>query len=437
MRLSGKDSVKIADKIFKGKVSPVQMKSHTVSFGKIVDVSNEQVLDEGLITVMLAPKSYTCEDVVEISCHAGSLVLSKVLEQTLKCGARLAQPGEFTLRAFLNGRIDLTQAEGVADIIRARTEAGLRIALQSLEGKVSEKLNSYREELVDILAEIEMEIDFVQEEGEEMNRQGIAQRVTRLEMEIGNLLETFDQGRVSRQGLNIVIVGSPNVGKSSLLNAILGQDRAIVTTIPGTTRDTVSECINIKGVLVRLVDTAGFRISKNKIELEGIRRAKTEINKADLVVWVIDLSKKLARNETRLRELLSKHRYVIALNKIDLVSDKIAEEMQKKLKGKDAMRVSALQSIGIEELKDYIVSPFVLKNNLDGEIIISNLRHKKLLEKSLCALKEARNALFLGLSPEFVALDLRRALDSIGEIIGKVITDDILNRIFSRFCVGK
>jgi tRNA modification GTPase len=413
------------------------MKTHTVSFGKVIDVESKEILDEVLTTVMLAPNSYTREDVVEISCHGGSLVLSKVLEQTLKCGARLAQPGEFTLRAFLNGRIDLAQAEAVADIIRAKTDSSLKVALQNLEGKLSQKLNDCQEKLVDILAEIEFGVDFIEEDVEELDRKAIGKKISKLEREIEDLLNTYVKGRILKEGLNVVIVGSPNVGKSSLLNALLGEDRAIVTSISGTTRDTIAEYINIKGIPVRLVDTAGFRISKNKIELEGIRRAKIEIDKADLVIWVIDLSKKTSENEIKLDELISNYKHIIALNKIDIVSGKTIEKAEKKFKNRDILRTSALQLIGIKEIKDYIVSPFIMRDKLNSSIIISNLRHKQLLEKSLQNLKRTSETLLKEMSLEFVALDLKSALDSIGEIVGKVVTDDILNRIFSRFCVGK
>lgn len=402
-----------------------------------MDATSNELLDEVLVTVLRSPNSYTCEDMVEISCHGGSLVLSRILEQTLRCGARLANPGEFTLRAFLNGRIDLAQAEAVVDIIRAKTDSSLRIALQNLEGKLSKELNDCREKLIDILAEIELGIDFIEEDVEELDRKKIIGKITELETDIKNLLDSYVEGRILKEGLNVVIVGSPNVGKSSLLNALLGKDRAIVTPIPGTTRDTIEEFINIKGIPVRLVDTAGFHISKNKIELEGIRRAKVEIDKADLVIWVVDLSKKLSENEIRLEKLISKYKYVVVLNKIDIASNRAAKEMQREFKKRDVISVSALQSIGIKELKDFIISSFVVKNKSESSLIISNLRHKQLLEKSLDNLKRAKEGLVKEISPEFIALDLRVALDSIGEIVGKVVTDDILNRIFSKFCVGK
>ena len=437
VRISGRNSLKIANKIFKGKTIPSRMKSHTVCFGKIIDVQSKQMLDQALITVMLAPNSYTCEDVVEINCHGGELVLSKVLEQTLKCGARLAQPGEFTLRAFLNGRIDLAQAEAVADIIKAKTESGLKVALQNLEGDLSEELNRCRDKLIDILAEIEREIDFVEEDIEELDRKTVAQKITQAERFIKNLLNTYFEGRILKDGLNAVIVGSPNVGKSSLLNALLGQDRAIVTAIPGTTRDIIAEYVNIKGIPVRLVDTAGFRISKNTIELEGIKRAKTEINKADLIIWTIDASKKLSRDEKKLHNLISKYKFVIVLNKIDIVLSKNIKELKVNFKNQSILEVSALKAIGIKKLKSFIVSSFILKNKLTESVIISNLRHKELLKKSLDGLQKSKKALLENMSPEFVAIDLRMALDQLGQIIGKVITDDILNRIFSKFCVGK
>ncbi|MCJ7508663.1 MAG: tRNA uridine-5-carboxymethylaminomethyl(34) synthesis GTPase MnmE [candidate division Zixibacteria bacterium] len=437
VRLSGNNSFKIADKLFAGKTPPSQMKTHTVCFGKLMDATSNELLDEVLVTVLRSPNSYTCEDMVEISCHGGSLVLSRILEQTLRCGARLANPGEFTLRAFLNGRIDLAQAEAVVDIIRAKTDSSLRIALQNLEGKLSKELNDCREKLIDILAEIELGIDFIEEDVEELDRKKIIGKITELETDRKNLLDSYVEGRILKEGLNVVIVGSPNVGKSSLLNALLGKDRAIVTPIPGTTRDTIEEFINIKGIPVRLVDTAGFHISKNKIELEGIRRAKVEIDKADLVIWVVDLSKKLSENEIRLEKLISKYKYVVVLNKIDIASNRAAKEMQREFKKRDVISVSALQSIGIKELKDFIISSFVVKNKSESSLIISNLRHKQLLEKSLDNLKRAKEGLVKEISPEFIALDLRVALDSIGEIVGKVVTDDILNRIFSKFCVGK
>jgi tRNA modification GTPase len=437
VRLSGNNSFKIADKLFVGKTLPSQMKSHTVCFGKLMDTTSNGLLDEVLVTVLRSPNSYTCEDMVEISCHGGGLVLSKILEQTLTCGARLANPGEFTLRAFLNGRIDLAQAEAVVDIIRAKTDSSLKVALQNLEGKLSKKLNHCRERLIDILAEIELGVDFIEEDVEELDRKKITKKITELEIDIKNLLDSYVEGRILREGLNVVIVGSPNVGKSSLLNALLGKDRAIVTPIPGTTRDTIEEFINIRGILVRLVDTAGFHISKNKIELEGIRRAKVEIDKADLVVWVVDLSKKLSDNERKLEELISKYKYLVALNKIDIASSRTVKKMLAEFKKRDVMRISALQSIGIKKLRDFIISSFIGKTKSENNLIISNLRHKQLLEKSLENLRRAKESLTRDMSPEFVALDLRMALDSIGEIVGKVVTDDILNRIFSKFCVGK
>lgn len=437
VRLSGNDSFKIADKLFIGKTLPSQMKSHTVCFGKLMDTTSNELLDEVLVTVMRSPNSYTCEDMVEINCHGGGLVLSKVLEQTLRCGARLANPGEFTLRAFLNGRIDLAQAEAVVDIIRAKTDSSLKVALQNLEGKLSEKLNGCRERLIDILAEIELGIDFIEEDVEELDRKKIIGKITELETDIKNLLDSYVEGRILKEGLNVVIVGSPNVGKSSLLNALLGKDRAIVTPIPGTTRDTIEEFINIRGIPVRLVDTAGFHISKNKIELEGIRRAKVEIDKADLVIWVVDLSKKLSENERKLEELISKYKYVVVLNKIDIASNRVVKEMEKEFKKRDIMRISALQSIGIKELRNFITSSFIGENKLENNLIISNLRHKQLLENGLENLKRAKGSLTKNMSPEFVALDLKMALDSIGEIVGKVVTNDILNQIFSKFCVGK
>ena len=438
VRVSGKDALKVADKIFKGKLPPSQMPSHTVNYGEIIDQKTKEVIDEVLLVVFRAPKSYTAEDLVEISCHGGYLVLSKVLEQALNCGARLAQPGEFTLRAFVNGRIDLSQAEAVAELIRAKTDLGHRLALKHLKGDLSERINSYRERLTNILVRLEVEIDFSEEDIEPLDKKEAIREIESIEKDLESLLATYHDGKILREGLNVVIIGKPNVGKSSLLNALLKEDRAIVTSIPGTTRDIISEYANFKGIPVRLVDTAGYHISKDTIELEGIKRTKIEMSEADIILLVIDTSLEVEADELELEKQIKNRNYIIVLNKIDIGSDDLIKKNEEKFKQRAKVRVSALKGNGIENLKQRIVScALTLKKDQTQGVILSSLRHKNALTLAKRSLSLAKDSLDKNLSPEFVALDLKAALDAIGEVIGKTVTEDILNKIFSEFCIGK
>ena len=457
VRISGKDSIEIADRIFRGKLPPSQIPSHTVNYGEIIDPFSRQrrdqgepqaqeVIDEVLLTVFRAPKSYTAEDLVEINCHGGYLVLSKVLEQALNCGARLAQPGEFTLRAFVNGRIDLSQAEAVAELIRSKTDLGHKLALRHLKGDLSEKINSYRDKLINILARFEVEIDFSEEDIEPFDRTEAMKEIESIEKDLDSLLATYHDGKILRDGLNVVIIGRPNVGKSSLLNALLKEDRAIVTPIPGTTRDIISEYANFKGIPVRLVDTAGYRISKDAIELEGIRRTKVEMSEADIILLVIDDSQDVGTEDLELERQIKNSQYFIVFNKIDVAKESMTKKNEEKFleipskvgKDKSFVRVSALKGDGIENLKEMIVScALTLKKDQTQGVILSSLRHKDALTRAKRSLSLVKDSLHKNLSPEFVALDLKAALDAIGEVIGKTVTDDILNKIFSEFCIGK
>ena len=438
VRISGKETLSISDKIFKGKVLPSKAQSHTANHGIIVNSQTNEIIDEVILTVMLSPKSYTTEDMVEISCHGGSFVLYKVLQQALNAGARLANPGEFTLRAFLNGRIDLTQAEAVAEVIKAKTDLSLKVAMDHLKGELSEKLNLFREKLIELLAQIEVQIDFPEEDIQPQNKDSILKEIDIIKNEINFLIETYDEGKILKDGLRVVIVGRPNVGKSSLLNAFLKEERAIVTPIPGTTRDVISETANFKGVPVRLIDTAGFRVSKDRIEAEGVKRTKLEINKADMILWVIDSSQELDKEEFELEKEIKNFKHVVVLNKEDLADESIISDLEKRFENRACKRVSALKLQGIEELKQSVASnALTLDKDMNGDVMLSSLRHKEALLKAEEGLKKAKISLDQGMSYEFVALDLRIALDSIGEIIGKTVTDDILNKIFSEFCVGK
>ena len=453
VRISGKDSIKIAEKLFISEKPLRQIPSHRASYGEIVDSQTGEVIDEVLLTLFIAPKSYTAEDLVEISCHGGQVVLTRVLKQALKCGARLAEPGEFTLRAFINGRIDLSQAEAVAEVIRAKTDLGLKLALRHLKGDLSEKINSYRDKLIDILAKLEVEIDFSEEDIEPVDKKKVLDDIETIKKKLGNLLATYDEGKILKEGLNVVIVGKTNVGKSSLLNALLREDRAIVTPIPGTTRDVISEFANFKGIPVRLVDTAGYRISKDTIELEGIRRTKIEMSEADLLLLIIDTSMEIDAEDLELRRQLEERKYLIVFNKVDIASPDLIRKNEERLKHRSiedaeriqtVVKVSALKGDGLERLKEMIVSSssagsvgLALQKDQTQGVLLSSLRHKDALTRAKRSLSLAKNGLKKGMSPEFVALDLKTSLDAIGEVIGKTVTDDILNKIFSEFCIGK
>ncbi len=438
VRISGKDSIKIVEKIFKGEKPLSQLPSHRVNYGEIVDSNTGEVIDEVLLTIFLGPKSYTSEDLIEISCHGGQLVLTRVLEQALRCGARLAEPGEFTLRAFLNGRIDLSQAEAVAEVIRAKTDLGLKMALRHLKGDLSKKINAYRDKLIDILAKLEVQIDFSEEEVAPPNRDAMIKELESIEKDLDSLLSTYDEGKIIREGLNVVIVGKTNVGKSSLLNALLKEDRAIVTPIPGTTRDVISELANVKGILVRLVDTAGYRMVKDTIELEGLRRTKIEMSQADFLLLVMDTSTEIDEEDLELKRQMPQEKYVIVFNKIDIASPDLIKKNQERLHGAPIVRVSALKGDGLERLKEVIASESsVLDKDRTQGVILSSLRHKDALTRAKKSLSLAKDSLKRGMSPEFVALDVKASLDAIGEVIGKTVTDDILNKIFSEFCIGK
>ncbi len=440
VRLSGKDAVKIAEKIFKGEKPVSQISSHRVTYGEIIDPQTGDTVDEVLLTVFKAPNSYTTENLVEISCHGGQLVVSKVLEQTLKCGVRLAEPGEFTLRAFINGRIDLSQAEAVAEVIRAKTDLGLKLGLKHLKGDLSEKINSYRDRLIDLLARLEVEIDFSEEEIEPLEGDKVIEELQSIQNEINDLLSTYNEGKILKEGLNVVIIGKPNVGKSSLLNALLKEDRAIVTPIPGTTRDVISEFANFKGIPVRLVDTAGYRISKDIIELEGIKRTKIEMGEADLLLLVMDTSSEINEEDLNLlQEMITlKNKYLLVFNKIDIASADLVRKNMEKLKDKSIVKVSALKGEGLDSLKDMIVSSsLVLQKDQTQGVLLSSIRHKDALLRAKKSLSLAMDSVKNKMSPEFVALDVKGALDAIGEVVGKTVTDDILNKIFSEFCIGK
>lgn len=437
VRMSGPRAISIADRIFRptGK-KPSAAKGFSLLHGRVIDPESGRVLDEALLSVMKAPRSYTREDVVEISCHGGAVAVSRLLELVLSQGARLAEPGEFTKRAFLNGRISLTQAEAVLDIIQARTEEGMRIAVRQLEGGLAEKLAAARESLLGIAALAEAHIDFPEEELPPADSGRFIRDIARLRQEIEALSSTYADARFFRDGLSVAIIGRPNVGKSSLLNRLLLKDRAIVTEVPGTTRDVIEDCLNINGLPVKIMDTAGIRESDERIEQEGIRRSLQAAQEADFVIVMLDGSSPLGQEDRDLLGRMSAAKAIVALNKSDLPQRLDPDDAA--LAGMTRLSVSAATGDGIDRLKDAIYSMNL--NNWDKEregVVVTNLRHKTSLDRAGRALERAEQSLSSGRPLELFAIDLRDAIDSIAEITGAVTADEILDRIFSRFCIGK
>ncbi|MFN3396281.1 MAG: tRNA uridine-5-carboxymethylaminomethyl(34) synthesis GTPase MnmE [Thermodesulfovibrionales bacterium] len=439
VRISGKDALDIADRLFvslKGRRLQ-EVKSHTIIYGFIKDPSTGETVDEVLVSVMKAPNTYTREDTVEINCHGGFLPLRKTLELVLREGARLAEPGEFTKRAFLNGRIDLAQAEAVADLIKAKTEASQRIAMKQLKGVISEKITKLIDRLTELCANIEAYIDFPDEDIEAATLDAINAELSSIIDELERLSKTYEEGRFLREGVNVAIVGKPNVGKSSLLNALLERDRAIVTEFPGTTRDVIEELLNIKGLLVRVMDTAGIREAHEMAEREGVRRSLQAIDDSDLAIVVIDGSRPLSDEDLYIIEKVREKgkRFIIAINKADL-SPSVATITIHPLPL--TLNISAKTGQGLEELKESIIN--LSLGGAMGEsqgLIVANLRHKKAIDNAITSFRKASEDMVNSQPGEIIALSLRDGLDHLGEIVGAVTTEDILNRVFSQFCIGK
>ncbi len=424
IRLSGPCALSVVTRVFRGAFPTAKFVPRRVVFGGIHDCSGK--VDEVLVTYFRSPNSYTGEDVVEVSCHGGVLVTRRVLDLLLTGGARMANPGEFTQRAFLNGKMDLTQAEAVMDLIRAQTELALRAANEQLAGHLGSELTEIRELLLTTLAHIEAYIDFPDEQIDPDTGKALRDRILALENRLDRLLATADQGRVLRHGLRTVIYGAPNVGKSSLLNLLLGYDRAIVSEVPGTTRDTIEEVINVRGIPVRLIDTAGARESSDFVESEGIRRARRQVEQADLVIHVVDSS--LPPSGVK---LVDRSRAVLLLNKADLG---IHPEWQTA----PGIKFSCKEKSGLEDLNQAIWNRVMGGAvRLDDVRVAINARHQACLQNAKQLLETGRRSLEDGKSPEFISIELRGALDAVGEVVGRLDTEDLLGKIFSEFCIGK
>ncbi|HID95661.1 MAG TPA: tRNA uridine-5-carboxymethylaminomethyl(34) synthesis GTPase MnmE [Candidatus Latescibacteria bacterium] len=436
VRLSGPESIRIADTLFVGKKRISQLPTYRLTYGKIVEDGKE--LDEVLISVMKAPHSYTTEDVVEINCHGGLAATTRVLEAVLRRGARLAEPGEFTKRAFLGGRIDLLQAEAVADLVSAKTGLGLETALFQMRGSLSQRINSIKERLTRCLSLIEVGLDFSDEDIDFLETEELLEILSGILEELQELVKSFERGKILREGVKIAIVGRPNVGKSSLLNLLLGEEKAIVTPIPGTTRDSIEEWLQIDGIPFHVIDTAGIRETDDLIELEGRKRTEFHISDAELLVVMLDASEELQPEDRLLATMIKGKKALVVLNKCDLkkVLDKNAVSMI--YGGSPIVEMSALKGWGLEEFNEDLVS-LVMEDGqkLADRPVITRERHKECLQRAEKALKEAYNAVTSGLSFEYPAFDIREALGSIGEVVGEVTSEDILDEIFSSFCIGK
>ena len=438
IRMSGEKSFDIIGKIFKPikNTNIEEIKGYTMKYGHIID--ENEVIDEVLVSYFKAPKSYTTENKCEINSHGGNVVVKKILEICLKNGAELAEPGEFTKRAFLNGRIDLTQAESVIDVINAKSEKEAKSGIKQLEGQLSKKIGEIKQEILDILVNIEVSIDYPEYDTPEVQEQEIKKMLESVDYKLNILRESFDNGKIIKSGIKTAIIGRPNAGKSSLLNAILNENRAIVTNIEGTTRDTIEEFVNIKGIPLKLIDTAGIRKAKDEVEKIGIEKSIEEAKDADLLIALFDSSKDLTEEDLEILNLIKDKKSIILLNKADLSA--VINENDERLTdvSSNILKISALNKEGIENIYEKIAEMFNLNEiNLDNEVLITNTRHKNLIEKAIQNVFKAKEALDLNMPIDVTTIYIKEILEDLGEITGEVVTDDVINEIFSKFCLGK
>lgn len=438
VRLSGRDSISIANKVFKS-IDGEDLKNkenRKLHYGHIYD--NDKLIDEVLIAVMKGPKTYTREDMVEIYCHGGIVPVKKILELSLKEGARLAEPGEFTKRAFLNGRLDLSQAEAVMDLIQAKTDKSYDVSLKHLEGNLSKKIEELRERLLGVLANIEASISFPEDDLENLDYSWLGEDLNYVRDEIEKLLSSSDRGKILKDGINTVILGRPNVGKSSLLNAILRENRAIVTDIPGTTRDIIEEYVNIDGIPMKIVDTAGIRSTDDLVERIGVDRAKEMVEDADLIIGVFDLSEDLTEDDEKILDILKNKKSIVFLNKLDQGAKWSKEDLDQEIRDKKIIEGSIIDNKGLGEIEEEIKDMFYGGDlKIENDIIVNNIRHKNQLIKAKNDLEEALQGFDMGMPLDCLEVDIKSSWENLGEISGETVTEDILDKIFSDFCIGK
>ena len=441
VRLSGPEAIQIADKIYKGPKGKTlsSVESHTIHYGHIVDRPSDRVVEEVMVSVLKAPRTFTREDVIEINCHGGIVTVNQVLQLALREGARLAEPGEFTKRAFLNGRIDLSQAEAVMDLIRAKTDRAMNIAMNQMEGRLSALVRRLRSEILETLAHVEVNIDYPEyDDVEEMTHQILVEKATAVKKEIEALLRTSEQGKILREGLSTVIIGRPNVGKSSLLNSLVHEAKAIVTDIPGTTRDVIEEYVNVRGVPLRLVDTAGIRETEDIVERIGVERSRQVLKEADLILLVLNYSEELSEEDVKLFEAVEGMDVIVILNKTDLEAKIDTERVRELANGRPVVTTSLLKEEGINDLEEAIQSLFYTGAIESGDLTyVSNTRHISILQQAKRAIEDALSGIEQDVPIDMVQIDLTRCWELLGEIIGDSVNESLIDQLFSQFCLGK
>lgn len=439
VRLSGPEAVEIGDKLYKGKKKLKDVPSHTINYGHIIDPETDEVVEEVMISVLRAPKTFTREDIIEINCHGGILTINRILELTMTHGARMAEPGEYTKRAFLNGRIDLSQAEAVMDFIRSKTDRASKVAMNQIEGRLSDLIKRQRQSILEILAQVEVNIDYPEyDDVEDATTEFLLAQSKKIKNEIDQLLETGTQGKIMREGLSTVIVGKPNVGKSSMLNNLIQDNKAIVTEVAGTTRDVLEEYVNVRGVPLRLIDTAGIRDTEDIVEKIGVERSRKALSEADLILFVLNNNEPLTDEDRTLYEVIKNEDAIVIVNKTDLERRLDIEEVKTMIGDTPLIQTSMLKQEGIDELELQIRDLF-----FGGEVqnqdmtYVSNSRHISLLKQARQTIQDAIDAAEAGIPMDMVQIDLTRTWELLGEIIGESASDELINQLFSQFCLGK
>lgn len=439
VRLSGQQAVEIADKLYKGKHLLNDVPSHTINYGHIIDPESKEVVEEVMVSVLRAPKTFTREDIIEINCHGGILTINRVLELTMTYGARMAEPGEFTKRAFLNGRIDLSQAEAVMDFIRSKTDRASKVAMNQIEGRLSDLIKKQRQSILEILAQVEVNIDYPEyDDVEDATTEFLLEQSKEIKQEINRLLDTGAQGKIMREGLSTVIVGKPNVGKSSMLNNLIQDNKAIVTEVAGTTRDVLEEYVNVRGVPLRLVDTAGIRETEDIVEKIGVERSRKALSQADLILFVLNNNEALTQEDYTLYEVVKNEDVIVIVNKMDLEQNIDINEVKDMIGDTPLIQTSMLKQEGIDELEIQIRDLF-----FGGEVqnqdmtYVSNSRHISLLKQARQTIQDAIDAAESGVPMDMVQIDLTRTWEILGEIIGETASDELIDQLFSQFCLGK